>query len=543
MTLKKNDDIRLEITTLTNQGSGLGRYNDEVVFVDSAVPGDTLDVHIIKVSKNYAIGKINKVIKPSEERIVSDCDVSTRCGGCAYRHMTYEAELQEKKKYVGDVLQRIGSVTAEPEEILSIEKPQAYRNKALIPVGLDEKGNVVTGFYSRKSHRIIDCDNCRLQMEEFSPIIKAVKRYILENPVTIYDEKTHKGLIRHIYLRRGRNTGDIMVCLVINGDNIPSKQKLIDLLSETDRNIKSIVLNINREKTNVVLGSKTVTIWGEDTIEDILCGLRFRISPLSFYQVNPEGTELLYKRARDYAELKEGEILLDMYCGAGTIGLSMADKAKQIIGVEIIPEAIENAKENAKLNGIENTRFICDDASGAAKALLSEGIKPDVVVLDPPRKGCSKDVIDAVAGMNPQRIVYVSCDAASLARDCAIFREVGYEVTKVTAVDMFPRTVHVETVALLSQRRPDAHIDIKLDLSELDITAAETKATYQEIKDYVLEKHGLKVSTLYISQVKAKCGIIERECYNKGEGKSRVPQCPKEKEEAIMDALKHFNMI
>ena len=451
MTLKKNDDIRLEITTLTNQGSGLGRFNDEVVFVDSAVPGDVLDVHIIKVSKNYAIGKINKVIKPSKNRIVSDCDVSTRCGGCAYRHMTYESELQEKKKYVGDVLQRIGGVDIEPEEILFIEKPEAYRNKALIPVGLDEKGNVVTGFYSRKTHRIIDCDDCKLQMKEFSPIIKAVKKYILENPVTIYDENTHKGLIRHIYLRRGRNTGDIMVCLVINGDNIPSKQKLIDLLAETDKNIKSIVLNVNRDKTNVVLGSKTITIWGDDTIEDILCGLRFRISPLSFYQVNPEGTEILYKRARDYADLKEGEFLLDMYCGAGTIGLSMADKAKQIIGVEIIPEAIENAKENAKLNGIENTRFICDDASGAAKELLSEGIKPDVVVLDPPRKGCSRDVIDAVAGMNPQRIVYVSCDAASLARDCALFREVGYEVQGVTAVDMFPRTIHVETVCLLSK--------------------------------------------------------------------------------------------
>lgn len=450
MTLKKNDDIRLEITTLTNQGSGLGRFNDEVVFVDSAVPGDILDVHIIKVSKNYAIGKINKVIKPSKNRIVSDCDVSTRCGGCAYRHMKYDAELLEKKKYVGDVLQRIGGVAAQPEEILSIEKPEAYRNKALIPVGIDEKGNVVTGFYSRKTHRIIDCDNCKLQMEQFSPIIKAVKRYILENPVTIYDEKTHKGLIRHIYLRRGRNTGDIMVCLVVNGDNIPSKQKLIDLLTATDENIKSIVLNVNREKTNVVLGTKTITLWGENTIEDILCGLRFRISPLSFYQVNPEGTELLYKRAKEYAELKDGDILLDMYCGAGTIGLSMADKAKEIIGVEIIPEAIENAKENASLSGIANTRFICDDASGAAKELLSEGIKPDVVVLDPPRKGCSKDVIDAVAGMKPQRIVYVSCDAASLARDCALFREVGYEVTKVTAVDMFPRTVHVETVAQLS---------------------------------------------------------------------------------------------
>lgn len=452
MTLKKNDDIRLEITTLTNQGSGLGRYKQEVVFVDSAVPGDVLDVHIIKVSKNYAIGKINKVIKASKDRIESDCHVSTRCGGCAYRHMTYEAELAEKKKYVGDVLERIGGVTVKPEEILHIEKPEAYRNKALIPVGLDEKGNVVTGFYSRKTHRIIDCDDCKLQMKEFSPIIKAVKKYICENPVSIYDEKTHKGLIRHIYLRRGRNTGDIMVCLVINGDNIPRKQRLIEILTETDSNIKSIVLNINREKTNVVLGKRTITLWGEDTIEDILCDLKFKISPLSFFQVNPEGTELLYKRAKDYAELKEGDVLLDLYCGAGTIGLSMSDKAKQIVGVEIIPEAIENAKENAELNKIKNTRFICDDASGAAKTLLSEGIKPDVVVLDPPRKGCSKDVIDAIAKMNPERVVYVSCDAASLARDCAIFREVGYEVSKVTAVDMFPRTIHVETVCLLSRK-------------------------------------------------------------------------------------------
>ncbi len=447
MILKKNDDIRLEITTLTNQGSGLGRYNDEVVFVDSAVPGDILDVHIIKVSKNYAIGKINKVIKPSAERIESDCEVSTRCGGCAYRHMTYEAELEEKKKAVGDILERIGKVSVKPEEILSIEKPECYRNKALIPVGLDEKGNVITGFYSRKTHRIIDCDNCRLQMPEFSPIIKAVKRYILENPVTVYDEKNHKGLVRHIYIRRGRKTGEIMVCLVINGESIPKKQKLIEILTKTDSNIKSIVLNFNCEKTNVVLGKKTVTLWGKDYIEDELLGLRFRISPLSFYQVNPEGTELLYGRAGEYAELKKGQTLLDMYCGAGTIGLSMWKSAGKIIGVEIIPEAIENAKENARLNGIENTRFICDDASGAAKTLFKEGIKPDVIVVDPPRKGCSADVIETVAGMNPERIVYVSCDVASLARDCNIFRENGYEVTKVTAVDMFPRTIHVETVA------------------------------------------------------------------------------------------------
>ena len=543
MGLKKNDDIRLDITAFTSLGSGIGRYENMAVFVDGTAPGDEITAHIIKVKKNYAIGKLQKLHRKSKLRTESDCEADARCGGCAYRHIKYEGELEIKKQSVTDAMNRIGGIDIPCEEILSIKEPAYYRNKAQIPVGMDAQGKIITGFYSKKSHRITDCNECRLQRKDFPALVSAIKSYIYENPVTVYNEETGEGLIRHIYLRQGAKTGETMVCLVINGESIPKKERLIEKLTATGINISSVVLNINTKDTNVVLGDVCRTIYGRDFIEDELCGLRFRISPLSFYQVNPEGTELLYAKAREYAALKGDEVLLDLYCGAGTIGMTMAKDAKQVIGVEIIPQAIENAKENAALNNIENVRFICDDAKGAAKTLYDEGIRPDVVVVDPPRKGCSREVLETIAKMSPERVVYVSCDAATLARDCAIMKTLGYEVKKLSAVDMFPRTVHCETVVLLSQRRPDTHIDIKLDLSELDITAAETKATYQEIKSYVFEKFGLKVSTLYISQVKAKCGIIERECYNKGDGKSRVPQCPKEKEDAIMDALRHFRMV
>ena len=444
---------------------------------------------------------------------------------------------------VTDAMRRIGKIDIDCEEILSIENEIRYRNKAQIPVGLDENGSVVAGFYSRKSHRIIPCDDCLLQMPQFSPIIKAVKAYIAENPVTVYNEETKKGLVRHIYLRRGRKTGEIMLCLVINGDTLPRKERLIEKVLSANEKIASIVLNKNKQDTNVVLGNECVTIYGKDYIEDELLSLTFRISPLSFYQVNPEGTELLYGKAKEFADLKKGETLLDLYCGAGTIGLTMADKAEKIIGVEIIPEAIENAKENARLNGIENARFICDDAKGAAKTLYDEGIRPDVVILDPPRKGCSEEVIKTVSDMGPERVIYVSCDASTLARDCAVFVALGYEVKKLSAVDMFPRTVHCETVVQLVRKNPDTHIDFEINLDELDLTVAEAKATYQEIKDYVFDKFGLKVSSLNISQIKTKCGIIERENYNKGEGKSRVPQCTPEKEQAIINAFRHFKMI
>ncbi len=452
MALKKNDEIRLKIDTLTNMGSGLGRFDGMAVFVEGAAVGDDLLVHIIKVKKSYAVGKIKKIIKASRDRIPVDCEVFEGCGGCAYRHISYEAECREKLRAVGDAMKHIGEIDVEPEKIISIENPEYYRNKAQVPVGLDENGSVKAGFYAKRSHRIKDCSDCKLQMREFAPIIEAVKEFIRENPITVYNEETHEGLVRHIYLRRGRTTGLIMVCIVINGGALPRQRRLIDKLTTLDSNIISIVLNKNREDTNVVLSADCEVIWGSDYIEDVLCGLTFRISPLSFYQVNPEGTELLYAKAREFAELTGEENVLDLYCGAGTIGLTMAHKAKSIIGAEIIPEAIANAKENAELNGITNARFICGDAKDAARTLFDEGIRPDVVILDPPRKGCSPDVIETVAKMEPDRVVYVSCDAATLARDCKLFASLGYAVSRLCAVDMFPRTVHVETVCLLSRK-------------------------------------------------------------------------------------------
>lgn len=452
MAIRKNDEIRLKITTLTSQGSGLGRYNDMAVFVEGSAVGDDLLVHIIKVKKNYAVGIIKKIYKSSPDRIEADCAAFGKCGGCSYRHISYEAEKREKKQSVTDAMQRIGCIEIEAENIYTIENPCRYRNKAQIPVGTDKDGNLITGFYSRRSHRIIPCEDCLLQMPDFKGIISAVRKYILENPVSVYNEETGQGLIRHIYLRQGRKTGQIMVCLVINGDTLPKKEKFIETVLSANENIKSIILNINKADTNVVLDERCITLWGEDFIEDELCGLSFRISPLSFYQVNPEGTEILYGKAKEYASLKGSETLLDLYCGAGTIGLTMAKDCKELIGVEIIPQAIENARKNASLNGIENARFICDDASGAAKTLFNEGIRPDVIILDPPRKGCSPDVIDTVIDMAPERVVYVSCDPATLARDCRVFEDNGYKVTELCAVDMFPRTVHTESVALLKRK-------------------------------------------------------------------------------------------
>lgn len=452
MTLKKNDEIKLEITAFTSMGSGIGRFENMAVFVDGTAPGDEITAHIIKVKKNYAVGKIKKLHKKSKLRTESDCNVDARCGGCAYRHIKYESELEIKKQTVTDAMKRIGGIDLECEEILSIKAPEYYRNKAQVPVGLDAEGKIIAGFYSKKSHRITDCDECKLQHRDFPKLIEAVKRYAYENPVTIYNEETGEGLLRHIYLRQGVKTGETMVCLVINGNTIPRKESLINKLLETDVKISSVVLNKNKKDTNVVLGDECETIYGSDFIEDELCSLRFRISPLSFYQVNPEGTELLYGRAREYAGLTGNEVLLDLYCGAGTIGMTMAKSAKQVIGVEIIPQAIENAVENARLNGIDNVRFICDDAKGAAKTLYDEGIRPDVIVVDPPRKGCSREVIETVSKMAPDRVVYVSCDPATLARDCAVFSELGYNVSRLSAVDMFPRTVHVESVALLKHR-------------------------------------------------------------------------------------------
>ncbi|MGN0467625.1 MAG: 23S rRNA (uracil(1939)-C(5))-methyltransferase RlmD [Acutalibacteraceae bacterium] len=451
MTLKKNDEITLEITALSSQGSGVGHYEKMAVFVEGAVTGDRLLIHIIKVKKSYAVGIIKKIIKPSKYRIPSDCCVSEKCGGCCYRHIDYEHELEMKKQTVQDALTRIGGLDIQVEEILASGKSNRYRNKGQYPIAMDKSGKTLIGFYAKRSHRIIDSGDCMLAPEEFKKILEVIRIWAAKAGISIYDEETGRGILRHIYLRKGHKTAQTMACLVINADDVSKKDLLIKELTEADETICSIVLNINKNSTNVILGDKCKTIYGKDYIEDELCSLRFRISALSFYQVNPETAQILYEKAKEFAKPSKSDTVLDLYCGTGTIGLSMADSAKKIIGVEIIPQAIENAKENAKLNRIENARFICDDAAGAAETLLKEGLFPDIIILDPPRKGCSKEVIDTAVSMNPERIVYVSCDPATLARDCKLFSQLGYKAERVVAVDMFPRTNHVETVCLMSR--------------------------------------------------------------------------------------------
>ena len=443
--LKKNDEIPLTITALTALGSGVGHHAGLTVFVENTAIGDEVLAHIIKVKATYAVGIIKKILTPSPDRIEPDCPVFAGCGGCAFRHLNYEAEKRAKLQQVQDALQRI----------VSTGETRRYRNKAQYPVGMTADGKTIIGFYAKRSHRIVDCRDCVLQPASFAPLLDIVAAWAAESGVAVYDEETGRGQLRHIYLRKGFHTDETMVCLVVTTPKLPRLDALCTRLTAADPTVKSVVLNINRAKTNVILGDICITVFGSDFIEDTLCGLRFRISPLSFYQVNPRGAEILYRKAADFAALTGSELLLDLYCGTGTIGLSMAHRAKQVVGVEIIAQAIENAKDNAARNGIENARFFCDDAAGAAKRLLFEGLRPDVVVLDPPRKGCSTDVIDAVSQMQPDRVVYVSCDPATLARDCKRFAALGYAVRRAAAVDMFPRTGHVEAVVLLVRKTPD----------------------------------------------------------------------------------------
>lgn len=452
MSLKKNDEIRVKIESISSEGSGVAHFDGQAVFVANTAVGDDIVAHIIKAKPKYAVGIIKKIIKPSKARIDCDCEVFSRCGGCAYRHISYESELEGKKQRVQDAFDRIGKLGVTVEKIVGSEKVDRYRNKAQYPVGLSRDGGLIMGFYSPKSHRICDGTGCLLQPKEFSSALKCVKLWALTSAVTVYDEESGKGLLRHIYIRKAEVTGEIMVCLVVTSPSVPNKNKLVEILTSENKNIKTVLLNINSERTNTVLGDRCVCLFGDGYITDELCGKKIRISPLSFYQVNHDQAERLYKKAQEYAELSGEETLLDLYCGAGTIGLSMSDSVKSLIGVEVVEQAIDDAKFNAELNSVKNARFICDDAKGAAKTLFEEGIRPNVTVLDPPRKGCDRQVIETVAGMNPDRVVYVSCDPATLARDCAVFAELGYEVKKATAFDLFPRTAHVETVCLLSRK-------------------------------------------------------------------------------------------
>ena len=477
--LQKNDIIPLEITGTTAEGNGVGRHEGMAIFVPAAAEGDSLRVRILKVCKNYAFGKTEELLTPSPARIETDCPQFFQCGGCVFRHITYAEECRIKHQRVADAIHRIGGFADFPvQPLLPSPSAEGYRNKAQYPIGTDKNGRLTLGFFAQHSHRIVPCDDCKLQPTIFSSIAAEFLAWAQEQGLPAYDEATGKGRLRHLYLRSAHSGEKIMVCRVVNGNGLPSKkgenaeQSLVERLTTAFPQIESIILNSNFEKTNVILGKKCRTLWGQDTLTDTLCGLEFHISPLSFYQVNHDQTQNLYQLAADYAQLDGTQLLLDLYCGTGTIGLSMADRVKKLIGVEIIPQAIENAKENAARNGKNNCEFLCADAAQAAALLAKRGERPDVVVLDPPRKGCDPDLIDTVARtMSPQRVVYVSCDPATLARDLKLFCGKGYTLQIATPVDMFPRTAHVETVVLLSREKADDYVRISVHTKDLQTKA------------------------------------------------------------------------
>ena len=562
---KKNDTIETEIIDISHDGEGIGKVDGYPFFIKDTVIGDRILARVTKVKKNYGYARVEKILKPSDWRTEPPCKLYRQCGGCQIQAMDYQEQLAFKQRKVRDQLIHIGGfseklVDETGEPVVGMECPFCYRNKAQYPVGQNKDGEPVTGFYAGRTHSIIENTECYLGAEENQVILQAVLTYMKENHVPAYDEVSHKGLIRHILIRKGFTSGELMVCLVINSrKQLPFQDRLIRLLQEIP-GMTSISLSHNLEKTNVIMGGEVTTIWGNDRIQDTIHvrdvlhdfaltdqGITFSISPLSFYQVNPVQTEKLYSLALSYAALTGKETVWDLYCGIGTISLFLSGRAKQVYGVEIIPQAIEDARKNAERNHITNAEFFVGKAEEVLpEKYRQEGIFADVIVVDPPRKGCDGACLDTMLKMKPERIVYVSCDSATLSRDLKILCEGGYELKKWRAVDQFPMTVHVETVCLLSKlHEAKHHVNVRLDMDEMDSTSAESKATYEEIKKYVAEHYdGMKVSNLYIAQVKAKYGIIERENYNKSKSDdARQPKCPKEKEEAIVEALRYFQMI
>lgn len=659
--MKKNDIFELEITDMGTDGEGIGHYDGMTFFVKDALIGDVITARATKLKKNYGYARVEEIKTPSTFRIEPKCALHKRCGGCQIQALSYEKQLEFKNDKVRNNLMRIGGfsedeLSAKMAPPVGIDDPYRYRNKAQFPVGRDKDGNIITGFYASRSHNIIPVDDCMLGVPVNKEILDIIKAWMNEYGIEPYDEVSRTGLVRHVLIRYGFTSKQIMVCLVINGDGLDSKRRgenvnvscvasgkitdkrdrdrasynkandskvncnkaddskvscnkandskasdnkpcdskasdsrynatdtLCERLSKID-GMTSISYNINKENTNVILGKKTVCIWGRSYIEDTIhllsypdftpqgTGITYQISPQSFYQVNPKQTEKLYSTALEFAGLTGKESVWDLYCGIGTISLFLSQRAKKVYGVEIVPQAIDDAKNNAKINGITNAEFFVGKAEEVlpefytdAKKNITKGFEaikpevpaakytdeadmltPDVIVVDPPRKGCDEKCLDTMLKMEPQRIVYVSCDSATLARDLKILCKEKYELVKWQAFDQFSHTGHVETVCLLSKLyEAKHHVNVRLDMDELDVTSAESKATYEEIKSYVAEHNdGMKVSNLYIAQVKAKYGIIERENYNKPKSDdARQPKCPKEKEDAIVEALKYYQMI
>ncbi len=451
--LQKNQTCTAVITDLNNLGFGVCKIDGRSVFVADTVTGDTAEITIIKTAKTYAVGRLQRLLVPSPMRAAVEtvCPVSHRCGGCVYQKVGYPHELELKKKYVSFALKKAGAEGIVVHDVLSTGKISGYRNKAQYPIGKDKNGKTVIGFYAAKTHTIISAEHCMLEPPVFSQIVQFLRTYCDNHGISTYDEGNGRGLLRHLYLRIAAATGEVMVCLVMNGKIFPEETSFCQELTARFPQVVHISISCNQKDTNVIMGDTVRILWGKPYIEDILCGRRFRISPLSFYQVNHDGAELLYHTAKELLDLKQGETLLDLYCGIGTIGLSLADTETQLVGIEIIPAAVENAKENAALNGMTNARFYCGDASDAARILERKHLHADAVVVDPPRKGLSEAVISYLQTLAPDRIVYISCDADTLARDLVRFADVGYHTDSVQPVDMFSRTGHVECVCCLTK--------------------------------------------------------------------------------------------
>ena len=564
LNLKKNQEVSLTIEDFTKEGEGLGKYQGFPLFVKDTVIGDEVKVSITKLKKNYGYARLVEIIKPSEDRVTPLCPVARQCGGCKLQQISYDKQLHFKKGLVEGCLTRIGGFEKEDieqkmEPVYGMKEPWHYRNKAQFPVGYDKEGNLVAGFYAGRTHSIVANTNCAIQAKVTHPIVEKVLAYMRGNKISAYDEKNHSGLIRHILTRVGFTTGEIMVCLIVNGTakQLKNINKLVDKLKEIE-GMTSIIVNTNTDKTNKILGLHCETVWGQDYIEDYIGDIKYQIGPLSFYQVNPQQTKVLYSKALEYADLKGQELVWDLYCGIGTISLFLAQKAKQVYGVEIIKEAIDDARRNATLNHMDNVEFFVGKAEEIVPAQYEKtGIHPDVIVVDPPRKGCDAALLNTMLDMAPERIVYVSCDPATLARDLKILCAEKYTLEKVAVVDQFSHSVHVETVVLLSHKKPDGHINVKVEFGEgegkvpLDNIAKRAESykpkervTYKMIKEYIEAKYGFKVHTAYIAEVKRDLGLPMYDAPNAVEElKQPRKHSTPEKVEAIKDALKHFEVI
>lgn len=542
--LKKNDIVEVEIVDLTHEGAGVARVDGLVFFVENALPTEKILMRVLKVNKKIGYGKVEECLAHSPHRN-QDLDLAyLRSGIADLGHLAYPEQLKFKTKQVKDSLYKIAGIRdVEVAETLGMENPVKYRNKAQVPVRR-VNGVLETGFFRKNSHDLMPLEDFFIQDPVIDQVVVALRDLLRRFDLKPYDEKEQSGLIRNLVVRRGHYSGQIMVILVTTRPKVFRVEQLIEHLIKQFPEIVSVMQNINDQNTNAIFGKEWKTLYGQDYIIDQMLGNDYQIAGPAFYQVNTEMAEKLYQTAIDFAGLKADDVVIDAYSGIGTIGLSVAKHVKEVYGVEVIPEAVENSQKNAALNNITNAHYVCDTAENAMRNWLKEGIQPTVILVDPPRKGLTESFIKASSQIGADRIAYISCNVATMARDIKLYQELGYELRKVQPVDLFPQTHHVETVALLSKLDVDKHIDVEIKLDELDLTSAESKATYAQIKEYILEKFNLKVSTLYIAQIKKKCGIELREHYNKSKKEKQViPQCTPEKEEAIMDALRHFKMI